>query len=52
MREIIINNEDSNQTIEKYIKKLLVNAPLSFIYKLFRKNNIKINNKKCNLKDI
>ena len=51
MREIIINNEDSNQTIEKYIKKLLVNAPLSFIYKLFRKNDIKINNKKCGLKD-
>lgn len=40
-----IKKEEENQRIDKYIRKKLKNAPLSFIYKLFRKKDIKVNNK-------
>lgn len=45
MKQIVIKKEDSNQRVDKYVKKMLPNAPLSFIYKLFRKKDVKINNK-------
>ena len=45
MKQIDIKKEDSNQRVDKYVKKMLPNAPLSFIYKLFRKKDVKINNK-------
>ena len=38
--------------IDKYLKKLLCNAPSNFIYKMFRKKDIKINGKKVNEKYI
>ena len=38
-----ITNKDANQRVDKYVKKYLNNAPLSFIYKLFRKKDVKIN---------
>ncbi len=38
-----VRKEEAHQTLEKYAKKILVNAPLSFIYKLFRKKDIKVN---------
>ncbi|WP_278623377.1 RluA family pseudouridine synthase [Thomasclavelia spiroformis] len=38
--------------MDKYIKKLLVNAPTNFIYKMFRKKDIKVNGKKVNEKYI
>lgn len=44
MIEIKIEEKEANQRIDKYIKKYLSNAPLSFIYKLFRKKDIKVNN--------
>ncbi len=47
MREFIISKPESGQTLEKYVRKLLKNAPLSFIYKTFRKEDIKVNNKKA-----
>ena len=34
---------ESGQTLEKYVRKVLNTAPLSFIYKLFRKKDIKVN---------
>lgn len=43
MVEYIVNKEEEGQTLEKYVKKVLPNVPLSFIYKLFRKKDIKIN---------
>lgn len=43
MQKYVISLSESNQTLEKYIKKVLKNAPLSFIYKLFRKKDIKVN---------
>ena len=38
-----ITSQEANQRVDKYIKKYLNDAPLSFIYKLFRKKDIKIN---------
>ena len=38
-----ITLKDANQRVDKYVKKYLNEAPLSFIYKLFRKKDVKIN---------
>ena len=43
MLALIVKKEESGQTLEKYVKKVLSEAPLSFIYKLFRKKDVKIN---------
>ena len=43
MRELIINDSENGLTLEKYLFKVLPAAPLSFIYKLFRKKDIKVN---------
>lgn len=43
MKTIVITFKESNQRVDKYLKKYLNNAPLSFIYKLFRKKDVKIN---------
>ena len=43
MKELIIRKEEANQRVDKYVRKYLNDAPLSFIYKLFRKKDVKIN---------
>ena len=43
MREFIINSSENGITLEKYVCKVLKTAPMSFIYKLFRKKDIKVN---------
>ena len=43
MQKYIISNKDSGQTLEKFVKKVLKDAPLSIIYKLFRKKDVKVN---------
>jgi 23S rRNA pseudouridine955/2504/2580 synthase len=43
MKEIVITPAESNQRVDKYVRKLLSEAPLSFIYKLFRQKDVKIN---------
>lgn len=43
MKELKIKGNDANQRIDKYLKKVLVNAPSSFIYKMFRKKDVKVN---------
>ena len=43
MQKYIVGESESGQTLEKYIRKVLKDAPLSFIYKLFRKKDIKVN---------
>lgn len=48
MRRFVISNEESGQSLEKYFRKVLINAPLSFIYKILRKKDIKVNGKKEN----
>lgn len=43
MRKIVISSKEANQRVDKYVKKYLNAAPLSFVYKLFRKKDVKIN---------
>lgn len=52
MKKLVIQENDANQRIDKYMKKLLVQAPTNFIYKMFRKKDIKINGKVVNEKYI
>lgn len=47
MREFTIAPNEANQRFDKYLKKLLCNAPGSFIYKMLRKKNIVLNGKKA-----
>ena len=43
MREFIINDSENGLTLEKYVFKVLKTAPMSFVYKLFRKKDVKVN---------
>ena len=43
MKEFVINDSENGLTLEKYAFKVLPTAPLSLIYKLFRKKDIKVN---------
>ena len=43
MKTFTVSSNESGQTLEKYVRKVLKDAPLSFIYKLFRKKDIKVN---------
>ena len=49
MRKLIVKANEKGQRIDKYIRKYLNNAPLSYIYKLFRKKDIKVNNKRVDI---
>jgi 23S rRNA pseudouridine955/2504/2580 synthase len=42
MKSYQITSNDADQRLDKFLKKLLPNASLSYIYKLSRKGNIKI----------
>ena len=43
MIKLVVSGKENGQTLEKYVRKVLSEAPLSFIYKLFRKKDIKVN---------
>ncbi|MCR4879729.1 MAG: RluA family pseudouridine synthase [Bacilli bacterium] len=43
MKKYIVKKDESGQTLEKYVKKIMPAVPLSVIEKLFRKKDIKIN---------
>ena len=43
MQKFVISPQESGQTLEKYVRKVLKDAPLSFVYKLFRKKDVKVN---------
>ena len=43
MREIHITERDAGQRLDKYLAKLFNQAPKSFVYKMLRKKNIKLN---------
>lgn len=47
MKTEIINANEAGQRLDKYLKKYLSLAPGSFIYKMLRKKNITLNNKKA-----
>lgn len=46
MKELIISKNEANQRSDKFLKKYLCNANSSFIYKMIRKKNIVLNDKK------
>lgn len=46
MREITITSLNEGQRADKFVRKYLKDAPLSFIYKLFRIKDVKINGKR------
>lgn len=43
MLQKTISSLEAHQRVDKYLRKYLSEAPLSFIYKLFRKKDVKIN---------
>ena len=43
MKEVIVNANNAGQKAEKFVKKYLSEAPLGYIYKAFRKKDIKAN---------
>ena len=47
MQEIRIGENNEGQRLNKFLGKYLDDAPQSFLYKMLRKKNIKINNKKA-----
>ena len=47
MKEFLINENEAGQRFDKYLGKLLKNAPKSFFYKMLRKKNITLNGKKA-----
>lgn len=48
MKELIIGENEANQRADKFLKKYLDKAAQSFIYKMMRKKNITLNDKKMN----
>lgn len=47
MKEIVINTNEAGQRLDKFLGKLLKEAPASFYYKMLRKKNIVLNGKKA-----
>ena len=47
MREIIIDTRTSGQRLDRFVHKYLGGAPKSFVQKMLRKNNIKLNDTKA-----
>lgn len=43
MREIVITTNEAGQRLNKFVMKYLNKAPSSFVYKMIRKKNIKLN---------
>lgn len=47
MQKITVSSNEAGQRMDKLLAKYLSNAPKSFIYKMLRKKNIKLNGKKA-----
>ena len=45
MIQIVIKENEQNKRLDNFLRKYLNQAPLSYIYKLFRKKDIKVNKK-------
>lgn len=52
MRELTITKNQAGQRLDKLLGKYLDAAPKSFIYKMLRKKNIKLNQKKADGKEV
>lgn len=46
MREVIISEREEGQRLDRYLEKYMPDAPKSFFYKMMRKKNIVLNEKK------
>ena len=49
MKEFVINKNDSDQRVDKFIAKALPELPKSMMYRLIRKKDIKVNGKRCEI---
>lgn len=47
MRQIVITEKEAGQRLDKMLSRYLNEAPPSFLYKMLRKKNIKLNGKKA-----
>lgn len=47
MKELIIDKNESEQRLDRFLRKYLSQAPKSFIYRMIRKKNIEVNNKRA-----
>ena len=47
MRVIVVSKQEAGQRLDKFLGKLLKEAPASFYYKMLRKKNIVLNGKKA-----
>lgn len=47
MKQILIKENEAGQRLDKLLSKFLSEAPKSFVYKMLRKKNIKLNDKKA-----
>ena len=47
MREVIISEREEGQRLDRYLEKYMPDAPKSFFYKMLRKKNIVLNDKKA-----
>ena len=52
MREFIINKNDANQRLDKFIQKTIKGIPTSLMYKSIRTKKIKVNRKRAELNQI
>ncbi len=46
MKKLIIGENDAGQRLDKFLAKLMKNAPMGMIYKWIRKKRVKVNGKK------
>ena len=52
MREIRIRNEESGQRLDKFLRRYLPGAGSGFLYKMLRKKNIVLDDKKATGKEL
>ena len=52
MKEIIVRDNDSGQRLDKFLQKFLREASKGFLYKMLRKKNIKLNDRRAEGKEI
>lgn len=49
MKTFIIQENDKDQRLDKFLQKSIPRLPQSLLYKYLRKKRIKVNQKKCAL---
>ncbi len=49
MKEFIINENDADQRVDKFIQKTMKTMPKSLMYKYIRNKKIKVNRKRCEI---